>query len=412
MQKFFFGLSAGLSVFFFPVAAGAQPKAIKQKITAINQAFAARTDSTIKQHLAADFSVGAYMGHTAVQCLNTVLKNYSLDSLSFQHAQQQAGGWRVNVKIHGAKNDSSNIFFNENLQLLRLDLADQLYGMNRGVKAEQVAVIPFEETNGSIIVTVTINESKRPVRLLFDTGADGMMLGTSLADSIGLAISHNKQASVVGGSVNIAISANNKIHLNGFTLDQQSIAVFDKPGSGVDGIIGNAITKRYITTVNYNRKEIILYSFGQFALNLNEKPVPVDVTTGNIRMNATLSIHRDKPLKAGFILDTGASYDLIVFRPFVLKHKLLVDNFRADSSGATVSLGVSSPVFYGKAALLQILPAINIQGLPVALMGSGGGTTSRTSDIDGSLGIHFISRYNFTINLMDKYVSFSPNGKF
>lgn len=412
MQKFFFALSAGLAVLFFPLVAGAQPEAIKQKITAINQAFAARKDSAIKPHLAAGFSVGAYMGHAAVQCLNTVLKNYSLDSLIFQHAQQQAGGWTVSVKIRGGNNGNSNIYFNENLQLLRLDLADQLYGMNREAGAEQVAVIPFEESNGSIIVTVTINESKRPLRLLFDTGADGMLLGKSLADSIGLAISHNKQASVVGGNINIAISANNKVHLNGFTLDQQSIAVFDKPGTGVDGIIGNAITKRYITTVNYNRKEMILYSFGEFALSPNEKPVPVDVTTGNIRMNATLSIRRDKPLKAGFILDTGASYDLIVFRPFVLKHKLLVDNFRADSSGATVSLGVSSPVFYGKAALLQIPPAINIQDLPVALMGSGGGTTSHTSGIDGSLGIHFISQYNFTINLMDKYVAFSPKGKY
>jgi hypothetical protein len=411
MRYFFFRLFVGLPVFFFSVETTAQSDTIKQRVTALSRAFAARTDSVIKLYFAEDFSVATYMGSEAVECLNAVLKTYHLDSLSFQHAEHKGAEWIVKVKIHGGKNETSNIYLNEQFQLLRIDLADLLYGMNRETTARQVAVIPFEESNGSIIITVTINESKRPLRLLFDTGADGMMLNKSLADSTGLKISHSKQASVVGGSINIEVSSNNNVHLNGFTLDKQSIAVFNKPANGTDGIIGNIITRRYITQVDYTRKEIILYSFGQFVLKPNERAIPVDVTTGNIRINATLSIHKDKPLKARFIFDTGAGYELIVFRPFVLQHKLLVDNFRVDSTSATTSLGVTSPVFFGKAAVLQIPPAIRIQDLPVALMGSGGKALNKEPGIDGSLGIHFISRYNFTINLMNKYVAISPNSR-
>ncbi len=407
MQHFFSRLFIGLMLFFFQAPAIAQPEAIKQRITAFNGAFAARTDSVLKPYLAEDFSVAAYMGTAATECLNTVLKSYRLDSLSYQHAQRQGTEWVVNVIIHGAEKETGNIYLNEHLQLLRFDLADRLYGMNRGAAAREVAVIPFEERNGSIIITVTVNESKRPLRLLFDTGADGMMLDKSQADSIGLRISHSKQAAVVGGNINIEVSGNNNVHLNGFTVDRQSIAVFNKPADGTDGIIGNTITRRYITQVNYSRKEIILYSFGQFTLKSNEQVIPVDVTTGNIRMSAILNMHKDKPLKAWFILDTGADYELIVFRPFVLKHKLLVDNFQVDSTGSTVSLGVNSPVFFGKADLLQILPAINISHFPVALMGSVDRTSAGRQGVDGSLGIKFISRYNFTINLMDKYVALS-----
>lgn len=406
MQKKIFRHILFLSFFWVPAMIQAQPAGLKQSLLELNRAFALQTDSILKDYLAPDFSVATYTGEYARQTLAAILKNYRLDSLTYLDAKQQAAGWMVKVKVHGGRTNHSTIHLDQSFRLLHIGLADQLYGMNRDTAAKKLAVIPFEVHNGSIIVTVTINKSKRPLRLLFDTGADGMMLGKSLADSIGLSVSYKNNASVAGGSIDIDVSENNNVHFNGFTLDGQSIAIFDRLGEGIDGILGNTVAQRYITAVNYAKKEITLYSFGQFTPPHNAHVVPVEANSGNIKINAVLSIHKEKPLKASFIFDTGAGYELIVFRPFVLKHKLLVDNFRVDSTGSTMSLGVNSPVFFGKAALLEIPPSIRLPQLTVALMGSAGGTAG-PSHIDGSLGVKFISRYNFTINLMDKYIVFS-----
>lgn len=49
---------------------------------------------------------------------------------------------------------------------------------------------------------------------LLDTGADGMAIRRSLADSIGLKVSHSQEASVVGGRKTVQISADNVLRLS------------------------------------------------------------------------------------------------------------------------------------------------------------------------------------------------------
>jgi predicted aspartyl protease len=386
----------------------AQEDILKERINLVRAAFAMHTDSLMRSFLAKDFSVGAYMGRAAMQNLDAVLNKYKLDSLVYEQLQQQDSTWVVLAKAYNASNFTTYLYFNRNFELLHFDIADQLYGMNRNVESRKVATIPFEDRNGSIILTVTVNNSKRPLKLLFDTGADGMMLNKALADTLGLEVSHQQEASVVGGSINIGISRNNTVHLNDFAINQQSIAVFGNREHGTDGIIGNTIAKRYITYIDYDKKELTLFTFGKFNSLPGEKRIPVNVSSGNMQINAVLSMRKEKPVEAKFILDTGAGYELIVFRPLVLKHKLLVDGFKPDSTGATVSMGISTPVFYGKAEQLKLLPAFTLNNLPVALMGSGANTAAWQPGMDGSIGIRFISRYNFAINLMEKYIAFVP----
>ncbi|MDR3297399.1 MAG: aspartyl protease family protein, partial [Prevotellaceae bacterium] len=50
----------------------------------------------------------------------------------------------------------------------------------------QRMVIPFERDSSSIVVHLQLNNSQRSLRFLFDTGADGMALRKSLADSLGI----------------------------------------------------------------------------------------------------------------------------------------------------------------------------------------------------------------------------------
>lgn len=272
-----------------------------------------------------------------------------------------------------------------------------------------LAKFPFESKNGSIILSVKINGYSRPLRLLFDTGADGMALGQSLADSIGLKVSRSQKASVVGGSMDISVSEGNTIDINGFEIKHQSIAIFkEMRKEGTDGLIGNIIARQYITKVDYDKKEISLYSFGDF-VEKGATVVPFTSPSGLFIVSGTLSITPDQPHSGNFVFDTGATYDLICFRPFVKQYKLLVSGFKADSHGSTISMGMSTPTFTGKAASFSFSHLPAVKNILVTLMAGGGQSESWNPGFDGSIGQGLISKYNFTINMQKKEIYFVPN---
>ncbi len=386
-----------------------QHTAIVQKLTLINRAFTLKTDSLFRSDLSKDFSVSTYMGSAALFSLRQVVQNYKIDSMVLDNVQQQDSFYVADVKIMGGKDSTTKFYFNKQNQLLRADLFDNLYGMDRNKPAVKVAAIPFEDHNGSIVLLISLNDNKRKLRFLFDTGADGMMINTALADTLGLIVSKEQKASVVGGNINIKVSENNRVHLDDFVLPHQSIAIFGNTNPDHDGIIGNTIAKKYITQIDYNKKEMILYTLGKMNIPGVAMKLPVYTTTGNILFDAELKMENNQPIPCSITFDTGAGYDLIVFRPTVLKHKMLVSGFVADSTGSTVSMGIATPVFHGKAKSITFMPKWKLNNFPITLMGASTSGARWNPDASGSLGIRFIAKYNFTINLVDRYISFEKS---
>ncbi|TCC97789.1 retropepsin-like aspartic protease [Pedobacter hiemivivus] len=277
------------------------------------------------------------------------------------------------------------------------------------LKAKEVARISFESRNGTIILTVKLNDFPRPLKLLFDTGADGMAVGQGLADSIGLKVTRIQKASVVGGSVNIAVSSGNTVHMGDFDFKNQSIAIFkEMHKEGTDGIIGNTLARHYIVKVDYDRKELLLYNFGEFE-EKGGTAIPFTIPAGLFIIPGTLSITADQPHTGNFVFDTGAAYNLICFRPFVKQHKLLVSGFKSESHGSTVSMGMTTPTFAGKAATFSFSNVPPLKNMSVTLMAGGGQSESWNPGFDGSIGVGLISRYNFCINMQKKEIYIIPN---
>jgi hypothetical protein len=277
------------------------------------------------------------------------------------------------------------------------------------VKAKEVARIPFESRNGTIILTVKLNDFSRPLKLLFDTGADGMALSQSLADSIGLKVARTQKASVVGGTMDISVSTGNTVHMGNFDFKNQSIAIFkEMRKEGTDGIIGNTLARHYIVKVDYDRKEMLLYNFGDFE-ETSGAAIPFSIPSGLFIIPGTLSITTDQPYAGNFVFDTGAAYSLICFRPFVKQHRLLVSGFKAENHGSTTSMGVTTPTFAGKAAAFSFSNLPALRNMSVTLMAGGGQSESWNPGFDGSIGVGLISKYNFTINMQKKEIYIIPN---
>lgn len=281
-----------------------------------------------------------------------------------------------------------------------------LWGIGR---AKEVARIPFENRNGTIILTIKINDFQRPLKFLFDTGADGMAVNRKLADSIGLKTTYRQNATVVGAGVGVDISQYNKVYFNDFVFENQNIAIFDQfEMPDADGIIGNIITRHYIIHVDYVHNLLILYDFDH-TIQSNGEVVPFTISKGVFVVSGTLNLVPNQPHPGNFVFDTGANSGVVCFRSFVRKNKLLVSGFKPTSQGTILSVGISTPSFMGTANSFSLAKMKGVKDLSVTLVAGTGNEQPDNHHVDGSVGVDFISKYNFTIDTQKKVIYLSPN---
>ncbi|WP_333886316.1 retropepsin-like aspartic protease [Sphingobacterium siyangense] len=375
------------------------------------QAFQQKDTAFIAGELAPNFSIAGHTDAGARFRLNQIVKNYPVSKIESKTDKKTKKGSLINLDLISEENKTvhAQALLDSSGKLIRLSLFDELYGVKRMEKTKLRAIIPFENKNGSIYLQVKINGYEKPLRLLFDTGADGMAVNQQLADAIGLKVTRENNASVVGGNTKIQVSDNNSILLDTLKLNGQGIAIFPEMGKEGDGIIGNTLIRQFITHIDYDKNLISLYDFGDFQYKDKGTTVPITMPAGVMILPGQLEIIQGKTYTGHFVFDTGASYDLICFRPFVRQNKLLVSGFKPEAQAATVSMGVSSPTFSGNSYQFAISPLPAVKGLPITLMGGSSANEQWKPGFDGSIGVRLLSRYNITINLADNEVHFSPN---
>ncbi len=382
----------------------------KQIANQLNEVFKQKKAGPIKESLATNFSVGAYTNRSALGILQSLSERYPCDSVTF--VKESLAKIEVLFYPTGKSLVTTTVYTNKENKILYIDLFDQLYGMNRYKPSKLRAKIPFEVIDNAIVLTLKLNNSSRPLKFLFDTGADGMAISEALADTLGLKATRKQNASVVGGSMQISISEKNDVHLDTFILKNQSIALFKELHKGTDGLIGNTMTKQYITKVDFDKKELSLYDFGMYTYEDAGKSIPITTPEGLFIIPGTVAVTANQANAGEFVFDTGASYSLICFRPFVKQHKLLVSGFKSEYHGTTTSMGMSTPTYSGKANYFTFANMPNVTNFPVTLMAGGGQSENWNPGFDGSIGIRLISRYNFTINLQQKEIHLAPNKSF
>jgi hypothetical protein len=356
--------------------------------------------------------VAGYSGSSAEKYLQTISERYKCDSVLIKSANALDESTKLEAIFYKTDSnpETSWIYLDRHGKILFADLFDKLYGMNRYDRSHLVVRVPFEtDEHGSVYLQVKLQQNGKLLKLLFDTGADGMALRESLADSLGIRTTRHQNTSVVGGNRQIAISENNVIYLDTFAISNQNIALFKQIRGDADGIIGNNITKLFITKVDYDRQEFSLYNFGDYQNKPGGVYFPLQYSGGIFTIPATLELVKGRSYPGNFVFDLGASYSLICFRPFVVNNRLLVDGFKPMFSSSTTSLGMTTPTFCGTASSLSIAGNRPIQDILVTLMSGNGAAESWKPGVDGSIGTRILSRYNFTINVQRKEIYCIPN---
>ncbi|UKJ08569.1 retropepsin-like aspartic protease [Solitalea lacus] len=410
MRKIVYLLLFGVWALIGPLHA--QPVKSDSVFVKLQQAFKAKSVVLLEPVLSTDFSVGVYNSPIAKSMLQNIVSSFAVDSIKLKASEKVSGknSMLLIVYPHGEPAITTRAWLDEGNKLLYVDLFDQLYGLNRYQVSTLQATIPIEVKDGSIFLIATINDSKKPLRFLFDTGADGMAMRKSTADSLGLIVAREQNTSVVGGSMKIQVSTGNTIHFDKFAVNNQSVAIFESVREGTAGIIGITLAYQYIVKVDFDKMVMQLYKMGNYKEE-DKSGTTLNIKNGKGILVLPLNLKvGEKEVTGDFVFDTGAGYYVIGFGGFVKRNELLSSGFKPYFAATTVSMGVSSPTFTGNFEKMAV-GAIDLRNIPGTLKKYREGDEYAKTE-DGSFGVKTISRFNFTINLAEKTIHLTPNQRF
>ena len=194
-------------------------------------------------------------------------------------------------------------------------------------------VVPFESINGLPILELQINNEKKPLRFVLDTGSGMSVVSEATAKRLGVRpVARGGMARAVGGGgrFEIVYGFLSSIEIGEVRVENVPVYIrhFFDDKTTVDGYLGLSVISKFITSIDYGQRTFtlarnrssdapdpwgIIYRDAQQADATREKPFAVDIplrTTSSGFMSGEVHIEGvEKPWN--FIIDTGASISVV-----------------------------------------------------------------------------------------------------
>ncbi|HYJ46238.1 MAG TPA: aspartyl protease family protein [Pyrinomonadaceae bacterium] len=272
--------------------------------------------------------------------------------------------------------------------------------------------VPFDLIDNRIVIDVKL-DGKGPFRFIFDTGAVSVV-SMELARAEGLRVEGLSRGSggvgestVERGQTNISDTAVGSVHLKDEDYGVLSFAdnkyVFG--ANRIDGIIGYPLFKRFVVTVDYERRLLTFTEPGQFTYKGPGTVVPID-------------FDRHLPLVKGelddipgvFVIDTGARSALLLYGPFVEQHRLR-EKYRASIEGIT-GWGIGGPVRSQIVRTLKLkLGAVEVTNL-VARLSLQRSSSLTSSDHAALVGPDVLKQFTTIFDYSRRQIIFEKNAEY
>lgn len=281
----------------------------------------------------------------------------------------------------------------------------------------QVATIPFHlQENGHIHLNVKLNNIDRTLNFVFDTGATADVLDTALAKELGLKPDY--QQSVTGGAgsktydivLNQTITVLPNIEVDRSNLVLTNLAPFhelsDRP---FDGIIGYSLLRRYITKIDYEKKELVLYDDVKEIDTSEYTEIPFHFGRGVPipQFDISITLQNGEEFTGRILFDSGAGITLSVNSPFKNEHKL------AEKAAKTI---VSKSQNLGHESVSEQIAIRSLKmggfeftDLVVSLANDKSGVSSYENYL-GILGAKVIKRFTIVLDYDTKKLYLKKNG--
>lgn len=268
--------------------------------------------------------------------------------------------------------------------------------------------IPFELDGNIILLRVSVNNSK-PLKFIFDTAASVTVINPKRAAELGLKMQEQVQGKATGGAIQASLIRGVSLSVPGATVSNQLIAAVsfgEFPCYEIDGILGNNFTDKFVVEIDYQNKFLNLYSPKTYAYAGKGAVIPISFAGGRVSVSrAKIFVGTRNSIEGNFEVDTGADGTLVVYSPFVEKHKLL-EAMPQTVQSKGVGAGGEEEIFIGRVEGVE-LGKLVIDNPTIGLS-----RNTEGEKYDGIIGGEILRRFKVIFDYSRKRMILEPNSSF
>ena len=247
-----------------------------------------------------------------------------------------------------------------------------------GAVSDQLeSTIPFELTNGFLIVVVGYIGTLGPLKFILDTGTTSSMVDTRIAQKLSLPFQHglvfNFDRQVQISWIHLPDLQVGPLHSRDLRVIVGTLSRWSELAAGIDGVLGlDVLTTSPRMRINFTTRQITLVTTSKDPMPAHPRPPTI------LAFSVPLSL-AGEPVRV--VVDTGA-HDLFLFEDRLRRH-VLQKNWSDRGQPA------SSGQMPGKLVHFADLKAANtkLDGLAFLMEHAPSGLPE---DIDGFLGVSFL----------------------
>jgi hypothetical protein len=274
----------------------------------------------------------------------------------------------------------------------------------RLLQTDRVHTVPLIERDGHYGITVHI--ANRDWFFLLDTGAQSILVDTAVLKAAGVTgegAMEVRGAARSGGLLSATLPA---LSVDGATMSDVVVSALDiganLGGLKIDGILGYPFFASAIVEMDFAHHELRFGTPGSFAPG----GARVDLDVDRELAEATFEINGH--LNAPFIVDTGNSEDMLLYRPFLEAHPGVVPTSGAGSFN--YGIGGSNATYRTSLDELQ-MGSYRLFDRPVDVVMAQTGAFADRVDA-GNVGLGVLRNFVATFDLANASMYLSPGAAF
>src|SRR5688572_1788014 len=185
------------------------------------------------------------------------------------------------------------------------------------------ARIPIEINNNLVVIPVVLN-GQLPLKFILDTGVRTAILTEKIfSDILNLTYSRKYSVGGPGGKKlveafvtnNVTLDLPPGIHGEGhalLVLEEDYLELRNYLGVDVHGILGYELFSRFIVSIDYDKKELVLTRPEKFKPRRKFTTIPITIEDTKPYLQTTVAMNDSSKTRVKLLVDSGASHGLIL----------------------------------------------------------------------------------------------------
>lgn len=268
-------------------------------------------------------------------------------------------------------------------------------------------------TGGVVIVKATIDQFPDSLHFILDTGSGGISLDSTTTERLKIAtVPSDRTIRGIAGIKNVSFAKGRTLHLPGLNVGNLDFHINDYEllsgvyGIKIDGIIGFSFLRRYLVTLDYDKKMMQVYSPGDYRYPRGGYLLRPAIT-GLPMQYAWVEDHRS--IYGRFYLDTGAGLNLLLSNEFAADSNLFSGSKRRYP---TIAEGLGGKREMELAVLKSFkLGPFKFRKVPVYLFDDEYNVTAYPY-LGGLIGNDILRRFHVVLNYPRSEIHLLPNSSY